>query len=163
MPTVHDAFLTQISLVSRKLKSEAQRRLLQHGVHAGQQFILGCLWDEDGLTPGELAARIQVEKPTITRAVQRMTTAGLIRCGSDERDRRRIRVWLTPKGDRLRHDLPRVMGELQDDALALLNEDEKGALVELLAQVNRALEKCTDGAHDSPPAVDDESLRSLPE
>jgi hypothetical protein len=40
-----DAFLTRIATVSRRLKSETERRLRAHGVHAGQQFVLGCLWD----------------------------------------------------------------------------------------------------------------------
>src|SRR5690554_1035833 len=93
-----DIFLARISLVSRRLKIEAQRRLAKHGVHSGQQFILGCLWERDGLTPGEIAARINVEAPTVTRAVRRMMASGLLRADADERDGRRVRIWLTQKG-----------------------------------------------------------------
>ena len=30
----------------------------RHGVHEGQQFILRRLWEQDGLTPGEIARRL---------------------------------------------------------------------------------------------------------
>ena len=32
----------------------------QHGVHEGQQYVLRCLWREDGLSPGEIARRLGV-------------------------------------------------------------------------------------------------------
>lgn len=134
-----DAFLSRISLVSRRLKSEAQRRLTRHGVHSGQQFVLGCLWETDGMTPGEIAATINVEAPTVTRAVQRMTTAGLLRVDADESDGRRVRVWLTPEGDRLRDVVPAITHALEEDALAPLSARERVALNDLLDRVGRAL------------------------
>lgn len=137
----NDIFLTQMSLVSRSLKSEAERRLMRHGVHAGQQFILACLWEQDGLTPGEIATRIRVEAPTVTRAVQRMTTAGLIRVDGDQRDGRRIKIWLTGKGDRLRNVIPGVTGGLEEEALSLLSAGERGTLIRLLDRVKEALER----------------------
>lgn len=152
MLTTEDAFLTQMSLVSRKLKSEAQKRLLEHGVHAGQQFILACLWEQDGLTPGEIATRVQVEKPTITRATQRMAMADLIRTEADRRDGRRTRVWLTPKGDRLRQQIPVVLQELQAEALAPLSPDERLLLITLLSRVSRGMESSTSQGGDPPAA-----------
>jgi DNA-binding MarR family transcriptional regulator len=134
-----DAFLTRIAIVSRRLKSETDRRLRAHGVHAGQQFVLGCLWERDGLTPGQIATRIGVEAPTVTRAVQRMTTSGLVRSDPDERDGRRVRVWLTRKGERLQGVVPGVSRRLQEDALSLLSTEERITLNDLLGRVDRAL------------------------
>jgi len=134
-----DEFLARISLVSRRLKSEAQRRLARHGVHSGQQFILGCLWERDGITPGEIASIINVEAPTVTRAVQRMTTAGLVRVDADAEDGRRVRVWLTPEGDRLRTIIPSITHRLEEDALSALSERDRVALNDMLDRIGRAL------------------------
>ncbi len=134
-----DGFLPRINLVSRRLRSEAQRRLVRHGVHSGQEFILGCLWERDGLTPGEIAARISVEAPTVTRAVRRMTDAGLVRVDADREDGRRVRVWLTRKGDALRRTIPEVTRGLESDALTLLSEDERIQLLDMLDRIDRAL------------------------
>lgn len=141
MYTGEEGFLARISLVSRKVKGEAQRRLAVHGVHAGQQYILGCLWERDGITPGEIAARINVEAPTVTRAVRRMTAAGLLRVDADEHDGRRVRVWLTRKGDRLRDVVPAITARLEEDALAMLSTAEREQLDELLERVGRALDR----------------------
>src|SRR5580692_7637247 len=51
----------------------------RHGVHEGQQFVLRSLWAEDGLTPGEVARRLGLATPTVTRATTRMEAAGLLR------------------------------------------------------------------------------------
>lgn len=135
-----DVFLSRIALVSRRLKSEAQRRLAQHGVHSGQQFVLGCLWERDGLTPGEIATAINVEAPTVTRAVRRMVSSGLLRVAGDQRDGRRVRVWLTPKGDELRHVVPAITRGLEEDALALLSPEERATLDSLLERIGKALD-----------------------
>ncbi|WP_245811838.1 MarR family winged helix-turn-helix transcriptional regulator [Actinophytocola xinjiangensis] len=140
-----DVFLARISLVSRRLKSEAQRRLGQHGVHSGQQFILGCLWERDGITPGEIATKINVEAPTVTRAVQRMTTSGLLSVDADEQDGRRVRVWLTPKGERLREVVPAITRGLEDDALSLLSPAERETLYDMLERIGKALDHGGDG------------------
>jgi DNA-binding MarR family transcriptional regulator len=135
-----DLFLSRISLVSRRLKSEAQRRLAQHGVHSGQQFILNCLWQRDGITPGEIASIINVEAPTVTRAVQRMTTAGLLRVDADHKDGRRVRVWLTNRGDKLRDVVPAITHGLEEDALSLLSPAERDALNDMLERIGKALD-----------------------
>lgn len=126
--------------MSRRLKSAAQRRLARHGVHSGQQFILGCLWEQDGLTPGEIASLTNVEAPTVTRAVRRMVSSGLLRVDPDQRDGRRVRVWLTGKGDRLRTVIPALTLGLEDDALALLSPAERKTLGDLLDRVAKALD-----------------------
>lgn len=148
MQAGEDVFLSRISLVSRRLKSEAQRRLAQHGVHSGQQFILGCLWQQDGMTPGEIAAAINVEAPTVTRAVQRMTTAGLLRVDADHEDGRRVRVWLTSKGKRLQDVVPAITHGLEEDALSLLSDAERHALNDMLERIGKALDN---GDHEHVP------------
>src|ERR1700756_248438 len=70
----------------------------RHGVHEGQQFILRCLWTEDGLTPGEIARRLGLAPPTVTRAATRMEAAGLLRREPHLSDRRLVRLRLTERG-----------------------------------------------------------------
>jgi DNA-binding MarR family transcriptional regulator len=125
--------------VSRALKSETERRLSAHGVHAGQQFVLECLWEEDGLTPSEIARRIGVEAATLTRALQRMEAAGLVRRQPDEQDKRRIRTWLTARGQTLRAPVTEAMAQLQQDSVALLSEHEAELLAEALTRMSHSL------------------------
>src|SRR5258707_2045120 len=66
----------------------------RHGVHEGQQYVLRCLWQEDGLSPGEVARRLGLATPTVTRATTRMEAAGLLRREPHPQDRRMVRLVL---------------------------------------------------------------------
>lgn len=125
--------------LSRLSKSEAERRLGKVGLHAGQQFVLDCLWEEDGLTSGEIAGRIGIEAATLTRALRRMEAADLVVRKVDENDRRRVRTWLTPRAVTLREEVRAIMERLAEDAVALLSDEETKVLVGLLERVRISL------------------------
>lgn len=134
-----DEFLPVLTTVSRAVKAHLESRLLSYGVHAGQQFILQCLWREDGLTPGDLAQRTGVETPTVTRAAQRMEAAGLVRRLPDLDDARLVRVYLTERGQALQTLLPVVLRAATDEVLEGLSPQERAELVRLLSQVRKNL------------------------
>jgi len=131
-----DAF-TLISAVSRTLKTTVERRLIEHGVYAGQHTILGCLWEHDGLTPGQLARRLGLETPTITRTVQRMAAAGLVSRRGDDTDKRLVRVWLTPKGSALRRVIPRILNQVRSEVFCDLTRHDQATLAQLLSRVRQ--------------------------
>jgi DNA-binding MarR family transcriptional regulator len=100
--------------VRTSASADAMRSL---GVHVGQNFLLEELWRQDSLTTGDLARRIGVEVPTITRMSQRMETAGLVTRVRDETDRRVIRIALTKQGQALRDQLPTLLDDIARQAL----------------------------------------------
>lgn len=137
MPDAPEDAFTLIGAVSRNLKTAVERRLLEHGVYAGQHAILGCLWEQDGLTPGQLARRLGLETPTVTRTVQRMSAAGLVtRCG-DDTDRRLVRVYLTPKGRSLRRIIPRILNQVRSEVFSDLTIRDQATLAQLLSRVRQ--------------------------
>src|SRR6202042_2220686 len=70
----------------------------RHGVHEGQQFILRLLWAEDGQTPGEIARRLGLATPTVTRAATRMEAGGPLGPGPPPGGRRGGRAGAPPRG-----------------------------------------------------------------
>jgi DNA-binding MarR family transcriptional regulator len=111
----------------------------RHGVHNGQQYVLRCLWAEDGLTPGEVARRLGLATPTVTRATARMEAAGLLRREPHQRDRRLVRLVLTERGQALEKVIGREMDQLSQRALASLDQSERAALVGSLNSIRRNL------------------------
>ena len=126
-----------LARVSRAVKAAAGEAMRELGLHPGQNFILDELWREDALTPGELARRIGIEVPTVTRATQRMESAGLVKRIPDDTDARLVRVRLTERGSAMREQLPPILERVYNDALAPLAADERRALVALLMRVAR--------------------------
>jgi MarR family transcriptional regulator, organic hydroperoxide resistance regulator len=118
----------------------------QHGVHEGQQYILRCLWDEDGLTPGEVAKRLGLATPTVTRATARMEATGLLRREPHPKDRRLVRLVLTEKGLGLREVIGQEMDRLNERALADFSPSARAALVRALKRVQRNLTETQPGA-----------------
>jgi DNA-binding MarR family transcriptional regulator len=112
----------------------------RHGVHEGQQFVLRCLWREDGLSPGEVARKLGLATPTVTRATARMEAAGLLRREPHPGDRRMVRLWLTDRGTALEKVIDAEMGQLTERALASFTEADRDALVGYLDQIRRNLD-----------------------
>jgi DNA-binding MarR family transcriptional regulator len=72
------------------------------GLTYPQFLVLSALWQDDGRTVGELCAALGLETSTVTPVVKRLESAGLVLRARDEDDERRVFVWLTPAGQKMR-------------------------------------------------------------
>jgi len=111
----------------------------QHGVHEGQQYVLRCLWRDDGLSPGEIARRLGLATPTVTRAATRMEATGLLRREPHPSDRRLVRLRLTDRGRELEKVIDEQTNQLTERALATLSAAERESLVRALHEIRRNL------------------------
>ncbi|MEU7721806.1 MarR family winged helix-turn-helix transcriptional regulator [Streptomyces tibetensis] len=138
-------FSTLFSLAGRSARIRAERLLNDFGLHAGQQFFLGCLWESDGSTVGELARRVRVEAPTATQAVKRLEVAGMVRRTADEQDARRSRVWLTPLGRSTWPMVTAALAQLEQELLAPFAPEEREQFMSFLMRLYEA-SRPTDGS-----------------
>ncbi len=111
----------------------------RHGLRSGQQWILRCLWAEDGLSPGEVARRLDLATPTVTKAASRMESAGLLLRQPHPTDARLVRLHLTDRGRGLEKTVSDEMHHLAQRALGSLAPEEQAALVRYLAEIRRNL------------------------
>ena len=136
---VSDEFQTAFWAAKRAMAEASEAAYSRHGVRAGQQFILQCLWKEDGLTPGEIARRLDLATPTVTNSATRMEAAGLAERRPHPTDARRVRLFLTPRGRELQQTIDEEMRQLTERALATMPEDGRAALVAALGAIRRNL------------------------
>jgi len=108
----------------RSFSRDLETRIKPHGVGIGQWFFLRELWEEDGLTQGDLSARAGMTAPTTVVAIRRMVKDGLVNRTPDRKDRRKVRIHLTAKGRELRDRLLPLAYEVNTVATEGLSQDE---------------------------------------
>src|SRR3979490_2957612 len=82
-----------------------QMRLTEHGVSFGHWTFLRILWEGDGLTQRELSEQAGVMEPTTFSALQAMQRLSLVTRRRVGDDRKKVYVFLTPKGRLLKRRL----------------------------------------------------------
>jgi DNA-binding MarR family transcriptional regulator len=136
-----ESFLQVFANLARRSKQALGQQLQRYGVHSGQQYLLELLWERpDGLTVGEIAERLDVEAPSITRTVQRMARQGFVEKHAHPIDARLVIVKLTKKGQALEHVIPHAISHFEEQMLAGLSEVERAFLMRLIKHMHQNIE-----------------------
>lgn len=114
--------------------------LAEVGLHVGQEMVLIELWQADGLRGGELACRLGVEPPTVTKMLRRLEGAGHVERRTDPDDARSFRVYLTERGRALEEPVLRCWERAEKKTFAGLDPAERRELGRLLTKVRAGLE-----------------------
>jgi DNA-binding MarR family transcriptional regulator len=104
-------------------------------VRASFGSVLIPLFEEDGLRMGEIARRARLSKQTMTTLVRLCEREGLVERGTDPSDARATIVSLTPKAERFRAVVERVLAELERDVAAALGQRRLGTLRRSLTEL----------------------------
>jgi MarR family transcriptional regulator, organic hydroperoxide resistance regulator len=134
-----DEFQAAFWAAKRAMAGATEAAFNRHGVRAGQQFILQTLWDEDCLTPGEVARRLGLATPTVTKAATRMEATGLLARKPHPTDARLVRLCLTDRGWSLRRAIDDEIRRLSERALRTLDAAERADAVRLLVEIRQNL------------------------
>ena len=130
---IEDTRLFQMLKVLRRVRGEIAPVLTQRGLHPGQELLLAQLWREDGLTHGQLVARLRVQPPTVTKALQRLEKAGFVQREPGEGHGRRVH--LTSSGRELRVPVEQAWAEADQQMLDQLSAEEQDILVQVLSRL----------------------------
>ena len=141
--------ITRIAyLITRARRHDRVRTVAAVPLDRAAAMVLGQLAEAGPVRSGELAARLEVEAPHVTRQVQRLQQAGYVDRVPDPDDRRAQLIRLTPAGraasDRIRevgisgmqaalahwsppelHQLATLLHRMVDDFLAYSAEEER--------------------------------------
>lgn len=151
---VFRAFIKTLRLHRRLMLAAMSDR----DMHPGQAFCLRLVVENDGMTQRDLAAGLHIAAPTISRMLQSMEKAGLVKRLQDVADQRLTHVFATSAGRELEDRLRAVAAAYVNDTIGRLPEDDRRELARLLeklgSQMDAELATCgTDGAPGTPPAA----------
>lgn len=101
----------------RGLTRALQMRQSCYGVSFGHWTFLRILWENDGLTQRELSERAGLVEPTTYAALKTMEKLGYVTRRHMPTSRKKVYVFLTPKGRALRSKLVPLAEEVNDVAV----------------------------------------------
>lgn len=110
-------------------------------LHAGQDALLHTLAQEpDGLVVSEIAARLGIEPPTVTRSLDRLERGGWITREPAAGDRRAVRIRPTRRAIDVVEHIEAVWRDMARSMTGGLDERERAELVALLERCREALQ-----------------------
>jgi DNA-binding MarR family transcriptional regulator len=114
--------------VLRHLLAHARRRAAWRRLTYQQYNVLRIVQNEGPVGQAEIARRLLVTAPVVTRLASSLVEAGLVERGRDPRDRRAVRLSLTPPGRRRVRAMRRALLGAATELLDPLPADRRAAV-----------------------------------
>jgi MarR family transcriptional regulator, transcriptional regulator for hemolysin len=136
-PPDHVGYL--IGDVSRMLRTVYDRRVEPLGLTRAQWRVLARISRIEGCTQTELAAELEIEKPTLGKLIERLEEKEWVTRRPDENDARTKRVFLTKRSGPVLNEMFSLADDVLDAAIAGLSRQEADQLNAALLQVKSNL------------------------
>lgn len=138
----------EIGETANALRRFYDRRARHLGVTRAQWRVMAVLAREPGSKQIALAERLDMEPITLSRIIDKLEQAGLVRRDPDPADRRAWRLALTDKACPLHAQLMKLAGEVSLDAFAGFEPAEIDQARALLARIRANLLRHDQTAND---------------
>ena len=132
---VEDYLLYLLARVSHVLSGEFHQQLRRRGVAVPVWRVLASLVGSKGETVTGLAEVCLLQQPTMTKLLDRMVRDELVVRSQDARDRRVVRVALTPKGESLAAELTHAAKQHEATVIARFPDMETTEVKAVLRSV----------------------------
>lgn len=154
--TEKGATLMRLQAAARLSRTALAARLMAHGLYAGQDQIMIALAQEDGQSPGRLAAQLGVRPPTVTKTINRLRSQGFLSKQVSRRDGRQSHVFLTEEGRAAIKAIEKSVRKTEKQALDGFDRKDRKTLAALLARIEVNLGRAV--AEDEPDMDDGEAM-----
>jgi len=121
--------------VGRSLGQSLSYRLADYEIPFGHWAFLRVLWNGDGMTQKELSDAIGITEPTTFAAVKALEARGYITRRHEPGNRRKLHVYLTPKGAALKDELVPLAVEVNKIAVEGIPDEHLTILREALLKM----------------------------
>ena len=134
---VFRAFMATMRQHGRLMMQELQ----DHGLHPGQAMCLRLLSANDHVTQRDLASVLHVARPTVTKMLNSMEKAGLVRRHPDANDARLTCVELTDAGRAEEKKMNAAAADYVNSTIATLPEADREELARLLEELGASIRR----------------------
>lgn len=127
--------IATIPQVMRHLVAHARRRRAWRSLTYQQYNVLRIIHSEGPVPQAEIARRLLVSAPVVTRLAGSLADAGLVERGQDPNDRRTVRLALTGTGRRQAAAMRRDLLKAAEELIEPLPEERRAAVAAALDEL----------------------------
>jgi DNA-binding MarR family transcriptional regulator len=124
-----------IAAAQRSVKQAVLRHARALGLTSQQFWFVNAARELPGASLGEIARRQRMDAPTASRVAEGLQRRGLLRTVPDDRDRRALRVLLTPAGMKLAERIGPLAASVRSAVVRGMSHREQQALRTALRRV----------------------------
>ncbi len=103
-------------------------------------FVLMAIYEEDGVPVTKIAPRIGMEPNSLSRTLNSLEESGYLARKQDENDQRKVLVFLTAEGKKLRKIALKTVFDLEKKITKNLTPEQLKAFSEVIEQVTISLD-----------------------
>ena len=136
MISYQDVIIFILSKAYQRVYGIFKSRLQPYGLTPMQGLVLHALYEEEGLSAGELGKRLSLDSATLSGVMDRMAESGWILKNVKD-DRRVLNIRLTDKALSFRDKIINDTEELNQEILSIFSMEERLLLIRMLKDLRK--------------------------
>jgi len=137
--TFRECLLFNLTKATQKVDGIFRSRYQTHNLTNTQVIVLEVLYEEEGLSSGEIGKRLCIDSSTLSGVLDRMAEGGWITKKMTDEDKRLLEIHLTDKALQVKGEILKITEELNRDILNSFKTEEKLLLFRMLQDLRRIL------------------------
>jgi len=131
-----DVILFILSKANQRVYGTFKSRLQPYGLTPMQALVLPALYEEEGLSAGELGKRLGLDSATLSGVLDRMAESGWIVKNVKE-DRRVLNIQLTDRSRQCRGKFLQETMDVNQEVLSSFGTEERLLLIRMLKDLRK--------------------------
>lgn len=129
----------RVALLAVLLKRQVFRIIAENNlsITPDQWVVMYYLWQENGLTVGELAVRARKDFANTTRIVDKLIKMDYMSKKKNDQDGRSSHVFILPKADEIKEKIQSCWRESSDIAMQGISADEQKTMLGIIDKMER--------------------------
>ena len=124
----------------RGFETALSRYLTSVNLPLSQFYILRLEWTDQGAQQNEISERACMSESVASQVIQKMEKAGLLERKADKSDARKRRVYITTRGESLRHAILSEGIQISKQHAPKISRDDLLTTISVLIEVKRAFD-----------------------
>lgn len=128
-----------ISAMYRHIQIKINKELEPYQMSSGLIHVYMTLLNNDGINQDSIAKKLDLDKATVGRAIEKLITIGYVTRETDDADHRAYNLHITKTGSEIEPQIRKILNSVTKTLLSDFNQEEKEMALEFLKRMQNNL------------------------